>query len=336
MAYATVYVPYVYPRRPEESTDEDRPRRLRRRARFAVPALLLTAATTVALTGGAVRIAAAAGVVRPAASAPGASASGERARTEQREFQLLDLINRDRIDNGLRPLRMQVRLRDYARHHAADEQARGTIWHDMAEYERWAPSGWTGLGEKVAYNSSVTAMHASYMRSPGHRANILDPEFDYVGVGITVARDGTIFNSEDFMTHPDSRLPTVSAGPAPTTPTTPTSLRAVAIGPGTVDLTWRPSTDDRGVMGYRIYLDGLPVATARRSPVRLTGVPPGSHVFTVRGYNAAGNLSPPSNRATTRCRKRSRSARCRQVGQVPGHAGFGRHAAPKPTRDRSA
>lgn len=330
MAYAESYAPYAV-FGPWSQLKRTARNARRRPARLAVPALLLTAATTVALTGGAVRTAAAAGVVRSAASAPGGNAA-----TDQREFQLLGLINRDRIGNGLRPLRMQVRLRDYARHHAADEQARGTIWHDMAEYERWAPSGWTGLGEKVAYNSSVTAMHASYMRSPGHRANILDPEFDYVGVGITVARDGTIFNSEDFMTHPDSRLPTVSAGPAPTTPTTPTSLRAVAIGPGTVDLTWRPSTDDRGVMGYRIYLDGLPVATARRSPVRLTGVPPGSHVFTVRGYNAAGNLSPPSNRATTRCRKRSRSARCRQVGQVPGHAGFGRHAAPKPTRDRSA
>ena len=42
--------------------------------------------------------------------------------------------------------------------------------------------GWAG--ENISGNKSVAGSMASLMLSPGHRANILDPRFTHVGVGI--------------------------------------------------------------------------------------------------------------------------------------------------------
>ena len=115
------------------------------------------------------------------------------------------------------------------------------------------------------------------------------------------------------MTHPDSSLPTVSAGPAPATPTTPapatpttpapatpatpTGLRATAVGPGTVDLSLAAEPGPP-------WCSALPDLPRRPAGGRYPPKPgsdhrcsPGSHGFTVRAYDAVGNLSPPSNRA---------------------------------------
>lgn len=195
---------------------------------FAAALLAVTTAATVSVAWAGPAGAASAPYQQAVAGAP--TASSTTATLEQQEFELLELLNADRAAAGLAPLRMQTTLRDYARHHAADELAQGTIWHDMSEYQSQAPTGWYALGENVAYNSSVAGIHQAYMASPPHRANILSSSYNYVGIGFSVASDGTLFNSEDFMGHADTGLPTVSSGsnaPTPagdtTAPTAPDS-----------------------------------------------------------------------------------------------------------------
>jgi uncharacterized protein YkwD len=39
-------------------------------------------------------------------------------------------------------------------------------------------------GENIAGNRSVQAAHTALMNSPGHRANILNPNFTHIGIGI--------------------------------------------------------------------------------------------------------------------------------------------------------
>jgi uncharacterized protein YkwD len=43
---------------------------------------------------------------------------------------------------------------------------------------------YTAAGENLSGNSSVAASHASLMNSPNHRANILNPAYSYIGIGI--------------------------------------------------------------------------------------------------------------------------------------------------------
>jgi uncharacterized protein YkwD len=42
---------------------------------------------------------------------------------------------------------------------------------------------WTLLGENVGYGYTVTSLHKMFMRSPGHKQNILKSQYKFVGVG---------------------------------------------------------------------------------------------------------------------------------------------------------
>ena len=53
------------------------------------------------------------------------------------------------------------------------------------------------LSENVTQGPTPTFIHAQFMQSPPHRANILDRDMDSIGVGI-VERDGQLFAVEDF------------------------------------------------------------------------------------------------------------------------------------------
>ncbi|KKR88441.1 MAG: SCP-like protein extracellular [Candidatus Gottesmanbacteria bacterium GW2011_GWA2_41_12] len=49
---------------------------------------------------------------------------------------------------------------------------------------------YTEAGENLAFAPNVNIAHAGLMNSPGHRANILSPDFGKVGIGVI---DGGIY-----------------------------------------------------------------------------------------------------------------------------------------------
>jgi chitodextrinase len=84
-----------------------------------------------------------------------------------------------------------------------------------------------------------------------------------------------------------------------TPPTAPANLTATAASPTQVNLSWGASTDDVGVAGYKVYRDGVFLASASTTSYSDTTVAGGStHSYTVYAYDAAGNISPASNTAT--------------------------------------
>ena len=58
-------------------------------------------------------------------------------------------------------------------------------------------SNWTMLAENVGYGPDVATIHAAFMASPGHRANILNAKYTEVGVGVVV-RDHVMWVAEVF------------------------------------------------------------------------------------------------------------------------------------------
>ncbi|MCC6766376.1 MAG: CAP domain-containing protein [Deltaproteobacteria bacterium] len=80
----------------------------------------------------------------------------------------------------------------------------------MAFEKRLSHSGWehalrrAGLrddqiGENVAYNyADPEAVMAGWMRSPGHRANILRPAFKRIGIGCVIDERGHRWWTQDF------------------------------------------------------------------------------------------------------------------------------------------
>jgi chitodextrinase len=90
---------------------------------------------------------------------------------------------------------------------------------------------------------------------------------------------------------------TVGSCTADCTPPTAPHLSATASGTS-VSLSWSGSSDNVGVTGYRVLRDGTQIATPTGASFTDTGVPTGSHTYTVVARDAAGNESPASNAVT--------------------------------------
>jgi hypothetical protein len=61
-------------------------------------------------------------------------------------------------------------------------------------------ASWRKLGENVGCGDvSVEVLHQKFMDSPAHRANIMDPEFDSIGIGVVYDSAGMMWVTEQFM-----------------------------------------------------------------------------------------------------------------------------------------
>lgn len=112
------------------------------------------------------------------------------------ERAIVCLMNRVRLRSGLRPLHMNRCLDRLAERHARDMVARRYFAHSSASGRSlgqrarvfgYSPRTvhWT-VGENLAWGAGPASralwVVEAWMRSPGHRANILRPSFRHVGV----------------------------------------------------------------------------------------------------------------------------------------------------------
>lgn len=106
------------------------------------------------------------------------------------EQSMVDMVNQERINAGLQPLKVDLRLASVARAKAKDMVVNNYFDHTSPTYgSPWAMMQQVGInykwaGENIAGNRTVSAAMAGFMKSPGHRANILDPRFTHIGIGI--------------------------------------------------------------------------------------------------------------------------------------------------------
>jgi uncharacterized protein YkwD len=120
------------------------------------------------------------------------------------EAAMLQLVNKERIAAGLKPLAADPELTEVARKHSADMFARGYFAHDTPEgrdpFERMREAGvrFTTAGENLALAPSVRVAHTGLMNSPGHRANILQKDFGRLGIGIMDGGVRGIMVSQEF------------------------------------------------------------------------------------------------------------------------------------------
>jgi uncharacterized protein YkwD/uncharacterized membrane protein required for colicin V production len=105
------------------------------------------------------------------------------------EARMLALLNAERVKAGLKPLVRDAELEKVARNHSVDMLQRGYFAHETPEGKspfdriRDASIQFTIAGENLALAQTVDLAHQGLMDSPGHRANILRPEFGRVGIG---------------------------------------------------------------------------------------------------------------------------------------------------------
>ena len=75
----------------------------------------------------------------------------------------------------------------------------------------------------------------------------------------------------------------------------PQNLVATAVSSSQINLTWSPSTDNVGVIGYEVFRDGTNITTVGSTSYSNTGLNPNTvYSYAVRARDAAGNVSAHS------------------------------------------
>jgi len=136
------------------------------------------------------------------------------------EQQMYALVNRDRTDPAnsaetkgrALPLRWNDRLAAVARAHSLEMLNQGYFSHQdrqggsVATRVEAAGIKWQAVGENIAIYGGVVRAEAAFMSEPrfnqNHRANILNPSFTDVGIGIVQAPNGSLYITQDFCAGP--------------------------------------------------------------------------------------------------------------------------------------
>ncbi len=131
---------------------------------------------------------------------------GAKADTVTDEARFVTLINQSRAAEGLKPLAVHPALVDAARNWAT---SMNSAWNSDANeicqishnpnLRTAVSANWQKLGENVGCGDVIVdELEQKFMESPKHRANIMDPSFDSIGIGI-VMRGDVMFVTQQFM-----------------------------------------------------------------------------------------------------------------------------------------
>ena len=167
------------------------------RIAHAVAAMVLTLALLAASLWAATESATAAGC-------EGAHAKPNRASVAKLRAATRCLINKRRDGHGMRSLRADARLNKAAQRHTRQMIRRNRFSHTGAggssPFDRARSTGYlrgasgATVGENIAYGegskASPKAIVKAWMRSSGHRHNILENRYRHVGIGV---RQGSPF-----------------------------------------------------------------------------------------------------------------------------------------------
>ncbi|MGA9507166.1 MAG: CAP domain-containing protein [Candidatus Sulfotelmatobacter sp.] len=120
------------------------------------------------------------------------------------ERLLLYLANQARAQAGTAALTLDAGLSRAARLHAekmrAERQVSHQFQHEASLAQRLAATTTTQLdqeGENVAFDFDVEKGHQHLMQSPPHRANLLNPAYNVVGLGVVRSGD-RLYIVQDF------------------------------------------------------------------------------------------------------------------------------------------
>jgi uncharacterized protein YkwD len=149
------------------------------------------------------------------AACPAATTAPSPESADQVERSVLCLLNLERTSRGLGRLRSNGRLADAATDHSRDMVRRryfshvspggGTMGERIRETGYLTRARSYSIGENLAWGTGDLAsplkIVEAWMRSPGHKRNILHAKFDEVGIGLALGapvRDGGATYTTNF------------------------------------------------------------------------------------------------------------------------------------------
>ncbi|HTC93012.1 MAG TPA: CAP domain-containing protein [Terriglobales bacterium] len=134
---------------------------------------------------------------------PGYNHSDSSSTFTSAESELYSLVNEERKSRNLPLFAIDDQLTIAARKHTRELARMGKLSHQFPDEPdlktRLAQAGdkFDAIAENVAESGSVQDAHVELMHSPGHRANLLNPAYNAIGIGI-VQEGEQIYVTEDF------------------------------------------------------------------------------------------------------------------------------------------
>ncbi|HEU5222758.1 MAG TPA: CAP domain-containing protein [Candidatus Lumbricidophila sp.] len=135
----------------------------------------------------------------------GATGGGSVACSTQHSSRVLQLVNQARSEHGAAPLALHAALQQAACDHSSDQAAHNTMSHTgsngstMSQRISAAGYNWSTCGENVAAGyGSPESVFNGWMNSPGHRANILNPNYRHMGLGTAQSAGDTLYWTQTF------------------------------------------------------------------------------------------------------------------------------------------
>ena len=125
------------------------------------------------------------------------------------EQYLLAAANEARAAEGLSPVRLDPVLTEASAFHAREMADHAGISHQFEGEPELATRGanagahFSLISENVGEAPSSVIIHDLWMHSPGHRANLLDPNVNVIGIAV-VTRDHELYAVEDFASTVES------------------------------------------------------------------------------------------------------------------------------------
>ena len=141
---------------------------------------------------------------KPSTTKPATSTPSAYYSLTADEQKAINLMNADRAAHGLPALKVNTRLVTLARDYAQDMINRNYFSHYNPEgqspFDRMSQYGvrYSYAGENLAINRSVEAAEQAFMNSPGHRANILSPNYSEIGIGVKYS-GGSVYVVQQFI-----------------------------------------------------------------------------------------------------------------------------------------
>ena len=120
------------------------------------------------------------------------------------EKRILEELNHERVKNGLVALAWNEQAAAAARAHTRLLVGNANLSHqfpgETSLSERLGATGarFTVAAENVARTGWIEDVHPALMGSPGHRANMLSPRYNAIGIGVMEDK-GRIFVTQDFI-----------------------------------------------------------------------------------------------------------------------------------------
>lgn len=122
----------------------------------------------------------------------------------QVEQDIFNLTNEQRRQNGVSPLTFNNDIAAVARAHSVDMNTRNFFDHvnpdGLDPFQRLRIGGISSraAGENIAGAPTAEMIVNNWMHSPGHRANILNPAFKQIGIGVSPSSKYGLFATQDF------------------------------------------------------------------------------------------------------------------------------------------